>query len=367
MSAAASCSSRARPARRRAGSMWMARCWGRTKGRDWRGSGNETKNRTRHAHAGNQTERTLRKPSRPMPRPCRPWWPTSRPAVRHSGRRRRRSRARQAPGARQAAAARPRGSSCSIRARPSSELSPLAAYGMYDGRRARRRHHHRHRPGRRASECMIVCNDATVKGGTYYPITVKKHLRAQEIAEQNRPALHLPGRFGRRQPAATRTRCSPTATTSAASSTTRPTCSAQGIAQIAVVMGSCTAGGAYVPAMSDESIIVQEPGHHLPGRPAAGEGGHRRGGARAEDLGGGGRAHAAVGRGRPPRAERPARARRSRAQRRPTSTGASAAEDPAQRPRLRAAYPAEELYGVIPTDTRKPFDVREIIARIVDG
>ena len=130
-------------------------------------------------------------------------------------------------------------------------------------------------PGASAS---IVANDATVKGGTYYPMTVKKHLRAQEIALAEPPALHLPGRLRRRLPARCRTRSSPTATTSGGSSSTRRTMSAPAIPQIAAVMGSCTAGGAYVPAMSDETVIVREPGDDLPRRTAAGEGRDRRGG-----------------------------------------------------------------------------------------
>ena len=101
----------------------------------------------------------------------------------------------------------------------------------------------------RGAQCVIVANDATVKGGTYYPLTVKKHLRAQEVARAEPPAVHLPRRLGRRVPARCRPRSSPTATTSAASSSTRRGLSALGIPQIAVVMGSCTAGGAYVPAM----------------------------------------------------------------------------------------------------------------------
>ena len=142
--------------------------------------------------------------------------------------------------------------------------------------------------------------------------------------------------------------------------------SAQGIAQIAVVMGSCTAGGAYVPAMSDEIDHRQEPGHHLPGRPAAGEGGHRRGGD-GRRPGRRRRAHAAVGRGRPPGAERPACAGAGALASSPTSTGARTRTVTARASRARRSSTAEELYGVIPTDTRKPFDVREIIARIVDG
>ena len=133
-------------------------------------------------------------------------------------------------------------------------------------RGARGRDRHRDRAGQRR-ECMIVANDATVKGGTYYPMTVKKHLRAQEIALAEPPAVHLPGGLRRRVPAAARPRCSPTATTSAASSTTRRRMSAPGIPQIAVVMGSCTAGGAYVPAMSDETVIVRDQGTIFLGGP----------------------------------------------------------------------------------------------------
>ena len=106
---------------------------------------------------------------------------------------------------------------------------------------------------------MIVANDPTVKGGTYYPLTVKKHLRAQEIARQNRlPCIYLVESGG--ASCRRRTRCSRTAITSGESSTTRRNLSAAGIAQIAVVHGSCTAGGAYVPAMSDENVIVRGQG-----------------------------------------------------------------------------------------------------------
>jgi acetyl-CoA carboxylase carboxyltransferase component len=128
-------------------------------------------------------------------------------------------------------------------------------------------------------ECMIVANDATVKGGTYYPLTVKKHLRAQEIALQNNCRASIWS-----IPAAptcpARTRCFPTASISAASSSIRPTCRRPGIPQIAVVMGSCTAGGAYVPAMSDEAIMVRNQATIFLARPAAGESRDGRGSER---------------------------------------------------------------------------------------
>ena len=161
---------------------------------------------------------------------------------------------------------------------PFLELSPLAANGMYDdaihaagiitgiGRVDGR-------------ECVIVCNDSTIKGGTYYPMTVKKHLRAQEIARENRlPCIYLVDSGGANLPH--QTEVFPDREHFGRIFYNQATLSAAGIAQIAVVMGSCTAGGAYVPAMSDETIIVQKPGHDLPRRPAAGEGGDRRGGQR---------------------------------------------------------------------------------------
>ena len=167
---------------------------------------------------------------------------------------------------------------------PFLELSPLAANGMYDG--------DIHGAGLitgigrvEGRECVIVCNDATIKGGTYYPMTVKKHLRAQEIARENRlPCIYLVDSAAA-PTCRTRPRCFPTASISAASSTTRRTCRAAGIPQIAVVMGSCTAGGAYVPAMSDETIIVRKQGTIFLGGPplvkaATGEV------VSAEDLGG---------------------------------------------------------------------------------
>ena len=148
---------------------------------------------------------------------------------------------------------------------PFLELSQLAAYGMYDdniaaagiitgiGRVAGR-------------ECVIVCNDATVKGGTYYPVTVKKHLRAQEIARENRmPCIYLVDSGGANLP--NQTDVFPDRDHFGRIFYNQATMSAEGIPQIAVVMGSCTAGGAYVPAMSDESIIVREQGTIFLGGP----------------------------------------------------------------------------------------------------
>ncbi len=161
---------------------------------------------------------------------------------------------------------------------PLLEIAPLAADGMYDddcpaaglitgiGRVSGR-------------ECMIVANDATVKGGTYYPITVKKHLRAQEIAAQNRlPCIYLVDSGGAFLPR--QDEVFPDRDHFGRIFYNQASLSAAGIPQIAAVMGSCTAGGAYVPAMSDETVIVAQPGHHLPGRAAAGEGRDRRGGHR---------------------------------------------------------------------------------------
>ena len=126
---------------------------------------------------------------------------------------------------------------------------------------------------------MIVCNDATVKGGTYYPMTVKKHLRAQEIApENNLPCIYLVDSGGANLP--NQDEVFPDRDHFGRIFYNQANMSAAGIPQIAVVMGSCTAGGAYVPAMSDEAIIVEGPGHDLSGRPAAGEGGDRRGSCR---------------------------------------------------------------------------------------
>jgi 3-methylcrotonyl-CoA carboxylase beta subunit len=249
---------------------------------------------------------------------------------------------------------------------PFLELSPLAALHMYkesNGADAA--------PGAgviaglgRISgvDCMVVCNDATVKGGTYFPMTVKKHLRAQEIAEQNRlPCVYLVDSGGANLP--NQDEVFPDRDHFGRIFFNQANMSAQGIAQIAVVMGSCTAGGAYVPAMSDESIIVQNQGTIFLGGPplvkaATGEV------VTAEDLGGGdvhARLSGVVDHLALNDTHALALAREAVARlniRKQVSTALLAPKAP--------QYPAEELYGVIPTDTRKPFDVREIIARIVD-
>jgi 3-methylcrotonyl-CoA carboxylase beta subunit len=245
---------------------------------------------------------------------------------------------------------------------PFLELSPLAALGMYNG----------DAPcagliagiGRVSGvDCMIVCNDATVKGGTYYPMTVKKHLRAQEIAQQNRlPCIYLVDSGGANLP--NQDEVFPDRDHFGRIFYNQSNMSALGIAQIAVVMGSCTAGGAYVPAMSDEAIIVKNQGTIFLGGPplvkaATGEV------VTAEDLGGGD-VHTRLSGVADQLAQNDlhalALARASVKNLNLQKTPQSTLTEPVP-PR----YPAEELYGVIPTDTRKPFDVREIIARVVDG
>ena len=245
---------------------------------------------------------------------------------------------------------------------PFLELSPLAAYGMYKG----------DAPGAgliagigRISgvDCMVVCNDATVKGGTYYPLTVKKHLRAQEIAEQNHlPCIYLVDSGGANLP--NQDEVFPDRDHFGRIFYNQANMSAQGIAQIAVVMGSCTAGGAYVPAMSDESIIVKNQGTIFLGGPplvkaATGEV------VSAEDLGGGD-VHTRLSGVADHLAQNDMHAL---ALARTAVKNLNQKQAPAQDATAPAApeYAAEELYGVIPVDTRKPFDVREIIARIVDG
>jgi 3-methylcrotonyl-CoA carboxylase beta subunit len=212
-------------------------------------------------------------------------------------------------------------------------------------------------------ECVIVCNDATVKGGTYYPMTVKKHLRAQEIAQQNGlPCIYLVDSGGANLP--NQDEVFPDRDHFGRIFYNQANMSAQGLAQIAVVMGSCTAGGAYVPAMSDETIIVKNQGTIFLGGPplvkaATGEV------VSAEDLGGGdvhtrlsGVAdHLAENDWHALALARGAVARLNRRKDWPV---------PRREPRA-PLYPAEELYGIIPTDTRKPFDVREVIARLVDA
>ncbi|HYL33347.1 MAG TPA: carboxyl transferase domain-containing protein [Stellaceae bacterium] len=212
-------------------------------------------------------------------------------------------------------------------------------------------------------ECVIVANDATVKGGTYYPVTVKKHLRAQEIArENNLPCLYLVDSGGAFLPA--QDEVFPDRDHFGRIFYNQATLSAAGIPQLAAVMGSCTAGGAYVPAMADESIIVKGTGTIFLGGPplvkaATGET------VTAEELGGAD-VHARVSGVADQMAADDAEAltllRRSVGNlNRPKRTQLETTE-----PR-EPLYAPEELYGVVPADPRKPYDVREVIARLVDG
>jgi 3-methylcrotonyl-CoA carboxylase beta subunit len=212
-------------------------------------------------------------------------------------------------------------------------------------------------------ECVIVCNDATVKGGTYYPLTVKKHLRAQEVARENRlPCIYLVDSGGANLP--NQDEVFPDRDHFGRIFYNQATMSGEGIPQIAVVMGSCTAGGAYVPAMSDETIIVKNQGTIFLGGPplvkaATGEV------VSAEDLGGGD-VHTRLSGVADHLAENDLHALALARQ----AVGHLNWQKPAPlalRTPQAPLYPAEELLAVIPTDTRKPFDVREIIARIVDG
>ncbi len=245
---------------------------------------------------------------------------------------------------------------------PFLEVAPLAALNMYNN----------DAPcagviagiGRvNGVDCMIVCNDATVKGGTYYPMTVKKHLRAQEIAQQNRlPCIYLVDSGGANLP--NQDEVFPDRDHFGRIFFNQANMSAQGIAQIAVVMGSCTAGGAYVPAMSDETIIVKNQGTIFLGGPplvkaATGEV------VSAEDLGGGD-VHTRLSGVADHLAQNDLHAL-SLARQAVKNLNAHKAPNIATHTPVPPKYDAKELYGVIPTDTRKPFDVREIIARIVDG
>jgi 3-methylcrotonyl-CoA carboxylase beta subunit len=245
---------------------------------------------------------------------------------------------------------------------PFLEIAPLAAHAMYNG----------DAPcagliagiGRVSGvDCMIVCNDATVKGGTYYPMTVKKHLRAQEIAQQNRlHCIYLVDSGGANLP--NQDDVFPDREHFGRIFYNQANMSAQGIAQIAVVMGSCTAGGAYMPAMSDESIIVKNQGTIFLGGPplvkaATGEI------VSAEDLGGGD-VHTRLSGVADHLAQNDLHAL-SLARASVANLNAKKVVGQALRNPEPPRFPADELYGVIPTDTRKPFDVREIIARIVDA
>jgi 3-methylcrotonyl-CoA carboxylase beta subunit len=245
---------------------------------------------------------------------------------------------------------------------PFLEFSQLAAYGMYDdniaaagiitgiGRVAGR-------------ECVVVCNDATVKGGTYYPLTVKKHLRAQDIARENGlPCIYLVDSGGANLP--NQYDVFPDRDHFGRIFYNQATLSAQGIPQIAVVMGSCTAGGAYMPAMSDESIIVKNQGTiFLAGPPlvkaATGEI------VSAEELGGadvhtrisGVADHFAHNDHHALAIARTIVGNLNRVKHAGLDVVAP----------VEPLYPADELYGVIQADIKKQYDVREVIARIVDG
>ncbi|RQO78354.1 methylcrotonoyl-CoA carboxylase [Aquitalea sp. FJL05] len=244
---------------------------------------------------------------------------------------------------------------------PFLELSQLAAHGMYNddapgaslisgiGRIA-------------GVDCLIIANDATVKGGTYYPMTVKKHLRAQEIAKENRlPCVYLVDSGGAFLPL--QDEVFPDKEHFGRIFYNQAQLSAAGIPQIAVVMGSCTAGGAYVPAMSDETVIVKEQGTIFLGGPplvkaATGEV------VTAEELGGGD-VHTRISGVADHLAQNDAHAlgiaRRIVADLNWHKQGVLDRAE-AKPPR----HAAEEIYGVIPADPKKPFDVREIIARLVD-
>jgi 3-methylcrotonyl-CoA carboxylase beta subunit len=212
-------------------------------------------------------------------------------------------------------------------------------------------------------ECVIVANDATIKGGTYYPMTVKKHLRAQEIAAQNRlPCIYLVDSGGGYLPE--QDNVFPDREHFGRIFFNIANLSAAGIPQIACVMGSCTAGGAYVPAMSDESIIVKGQGTIFLGGPplvkaATGEvvTPEELGGAQVHTRISGVADHYALN-----DEHALALVRRIIANLNYRKNVALEVREPRE-----PLYPAEELYGIIPADTRKPYDVREVIARLVDG
>jgi 3-methylcrotonyl-CoA carboxylase beta subunit len=246
---------------------------------------------------------------------------------------------------------------------PFLELSPLAAHGLYeDGAPAAGIVTGVGRVEGR--ECMIVANDATVKGGTYYPITVKKHLRAQAIAEENRlPCLYLVDSGGAFLPL--QAEVFPDREHFGRIFYNQARMSALRIPQIAVVMGACTAGGAYVPAMSDETIIVKGTGTIFLGGPPlvkAATGVE----VSAEDLGGADvhTRRSGVADHYAPDDESAIEQARSivaslNLRRRRSTLDVAAPEDP--------RYDPHELYGIIPRSVRQSYDVREVIARIVDG
>ena len=242
---------------------------------------------------------------------------------------------------------------------PFLEMGAFAGYGLYEGAS----------PGGSAiagvglvngRQVMVVCNDATVKGGTYYPITVKKHLRAQEIAEECQlPCVYLVDSGGANLP--NQDEVFPDRDHFGRIFYNQTRMSAKGIAQIAVVMGSCTAGGAYVPAMSDVSIIVKNQGTiFLAGPPlvkaATGEI------VSAEDLGGGD-VHTRLSGVADYLAEDDTHALALARQ----AIGSLSARETLKLGGEAPAYDPAELLGVVPADLRTPYDIREVIARLVDG
>jgi 3-methylcrotonyl-CoA carboxylase beta subunit len=245
---------------------------------------------------------------------------------------------------------------------PFLELSPLAAFGMYDDAI--------HGAGLitgigriEGRECMVVCNDSTIKGGTYFPMTVKKHLRAQEIARENRlPCIYLVDSGGANLPH--QTEVFPDREHFGRIFYNQATLSSLRIPQIAVVMGSCTAGGAYVPAMSDETIIVKNQGTIFLGGPplvkaATGEV------VSAEDLGGGD-LHARKS-GVADHLAQDDHHALSLARRIVANLNSRKTVDiPLGAPREPALNPSE-LDGIVPVDLKKQYDVREVIARLVDA
>jgi 3-methylcrotonyl-CoA carboxylase beta subunit/propionyl-CoA carboxylase len=245
---------------------------------------------------------------------------------------------------------------------PFLELSPLAAYGMYDGEA----------PGAglvtgigriAGREVMVIANDATVKGGSYFPMTVKKHLRAQEVAEQNRlPCVYLVDSGGAFLPL--QADVFPDREHFGRIFYNEARMSAEGIAQIAVVMGSCTAGGAYVPAMADEAVIVKGTGTiFLAGPPlvkaATGEE------VTAEELGGGD-VHTRISGVADHLAEDDAHALEIARSLVGSIGGGKTLPADRQEPE-EPAYDPKEIYGILPRDLRKAYDVREVIARLTDG
>ncbi|MDZ7709370.1 MAG: carboxyl transferase domain-containing protein [Roseovarius sp.] len=245
---------------------------------------------------------------------------------------------------------------------PFLEVGATAAHGLYEGAA----------PcagviagvGRvQGRDCMVVCNDATVKGGTYYPMTVKKHLRAQEIAEEcHLPCIYLVDSGGANLP--NQDEVFPDRDHFGRIFYNQARMSAKGIAQIAVVMGSCTAGGAYVPAMSDVTIIVRDQGTiFLAGPPlvkaATGEV------VTVEDLGGGD-VHTRLSGVADYLAEDDAHAL-ALARRAVGSLGTGVNPGLQWETPEAPAYDPEEILGVVPADLRTPYDIREVIARLVDG